>query len=125
MIIDASALLALLHDEPGADSVAAALADGSMTAVNLSEVAAKLVQHGVPDKEMKALLQSFDLDIIQVDETIAFAAGSLFKITKDLGLSLGDRICIASAILAETPVLTADRAWQALVHTGLKIVMIR
>lgn len=124
-VIDASALLALLQAETGADLVEDALADGSISAANLSEVAAKLVQHGVPAPEMTALLQSFDLDVIPVDETIALEAGRLYTAGKEYGLSLGDRLCLATGIVFARPVLTADQAWGKLSESGLEVTLLR
>ena len=124
-IIDASALLALLQNEPGSQIVETALADGSICAANLSETAAKLIQKGVPDKEALALLKSFDLDVFPVDEKIAFEAGRLVTFTADHGLGLGDRLCLATGIVLERTVLTADRVWGELRINGLNVQLIR
>jgi len=125
MIIDASALLALLQDEPGSEVTEKALEEGSISAANLSEVAGKLIQAEVPEKEVLSILRSFDLDIVPVDEDTAFLAGALIKKTKDYGLSLGDRLCLATAILRDQPAVTADKAWANVKHKGLEVVVVR
>lgn len=125
LLLDASALLAVLQGERGAEMVTMAMDDGSMSAANLSEVAAKLVQHGVPYEEAVSILKSFDLKIIPVDENVALVAGSLYAMTKSAGLSLGDRLCLATAILEKLEVLTADNAWAAIKVDGLNVRYIR
>lgn len=125
MILDASALLALLQGEPGSERVSEALDNGSISAANFSEVAAKLIQFDVPEKEVVSVLRSFDLDIIPVDEDIALLAGSLIKQTREIGLSLGDRICLATAIRRAEPAVTADKVWSKLDHKGLDVIVIR
>ena len=125
MILDASALLALLQDEPGSAQVSDALEHGTISAANFSEVAGKLIQAEVPEKEVVSILQSFDLDVVPVDEEIALLAGSLIKQTRQFGLSLGDRICLATAILRNEPVVTADKAWSNIEHNGLSVIAIR
>lgn len=125
MIIDASALLALLQDEAGSESVETALEEGIISAANLSEVAGKLIQADVPEKEVLSVLRSFDLDVAPVDEDTAFLAGSLISKTRELGLSLGDRICLATAILRDQPAITADKAWSNVKHKGLEVIVIR
>jgi PIN domain nuclease of toxin-antitoxin system len=125
MIIDASALLALLQGEPGSDIAEEALEEGSISAANLSEVTAKLVQAAVPERDVLSILRSFDLDIIPVDEDVAYLAGTLIAETKDYGLSLGDRICLATAVLRGEPAVTADKAWAKVKHEGLEVILLR
>lgn len=125
MILDASAFLALLQDEPGSEQVLQALEQGSISAANLSEVAGKLIQADVPQREVLSILQSFDLNVVPVDEQIALLAGSLINETRKFGLSLGDRLCLATAILSHEPAITADKVWAKIEFKGLKVVVIR
>ncbi|MCY4152444.1 MAG: type II toxin-antitoxin system VapC family toxin [Aestuariivita sp.] len=125
MIIDASALLALLQGEPGSKQVANALEQGSISAANLSEVATKLIQADVPDKEVVSTLRSLNLHIVSVDEDTALLAGRLAKVTRQFGLSLGDRICLATAILHKEPAITADSEWSKVQYDGLDVRVIR
>ena len=125
MVLDASALLALLQDEPGSDQVSRALEDSVISAANLSEVAAKLIQFKVPEEDVLSILASFDFDIVPVDENIALIAGSLIKQTRELGLGLGDRICLATAIANSQTALTADKAWANIAFKDLNVHVIR
>jgi PIN domain nuclease of toxin-antitoxin system len=125
MVLDASALLAMLNDEPGAGRVADAIMLGSMiSAVNISEVAAKLSDYGMPAAEIRELLTRLDLRVIPFDEALAYEAGFLRRETRGAGLSFGDRACLALAVSRRATVLTADRQWTELI-TGLTVEQIR
>ena len=123
-MLDASALLALVHREAGAERVKAALPAAVLSTVNLAEVVTKLVERGMPPDDIADLLQSFDLDLHAFDETLAFETGVLRASTRGRGLSLGDRACLALARRLGASVLTADRAWQGLA-LGVPIEMLR
>jgi PIN domain nuclease of toxin-antitoxin system len=114
VVLDASALLALLNREPGAELVAAALPGAAVSAVNLSEVVVKLAEAGMPEKAIREALQGLPLDVVPFDEEQAYEAGLLRPLTKGVGLSLGDRGCLGLALRLGLPVLTADRTWQQL-----------
>ena len=122
-VIDASALLALLNDEPGADVVAEALPEGVISAVNLSEVVAKLCDAGMPEKAIHQALQPFGIEIVPFDEEQAYQAGLLRTSTQDFGISLGDRACLSLAKKLGIDALTADRAWTELsIGTTIKVI---
>ena len=125
MILDASALLALLQDEPGSEQVLQAPEQGALSAANRSEVTGKLIQADVPKKEVFSILESLDLNVIPVDEHTALLAGSLIKETRSLGLSLGDRLCLATAIIRKEAAVTSDKAWAKLKLKDLDVVVIR
>lgn len=124
-VYDASALLAVVFDEPGADGVLECLATpgGEVSAVNWSEVGAKLAERGLPEQEIVAELAVFGLDIIAFDEAQAMVAAGLRSVTRKLGLSLGDRCCLALAKLHGARVVTADATWRG-VH-GFDVVAVR
>jgi len=124
VVLDASALLVLLHDEPGAAEVAEALEEAAVSAVNLSEVVAKLLDAGMPRDEAEDVLGGLGLDVRPFDADSAWAAGSLRARTKAAGLSLGDRACLALAKALGVPALTADRAW-AKVPGGVEVKLLR
>jgi PIN domain nuclease of toxin-antitoxin system len=107
-------VLALLHREPGADVVAALLAGARLGAVNLSEVVATSVRHGIDVRYLARDLQRLGLRIEPFTTRHAEIAGALIRRTRPLGLSLGDRAALALAIETGLPVATADRAWMAL-----------
>ena len=114
VVFDSSALLAISFDEVGAQRAARGLKDGMMSAVNVAEVISRYVDQGASEEEARASLQAFGLDIRPFDETQAMAAGLMRTATQKLGLSLGDRACLALAVQEGATVFTADRTWAAL-----------
>ncbi len=130
LVLDASALLAYLRDEPGAELVADAIADGVViSTVNLAEVLSRSADRGAdPAKIAAKLTQSGLLDGAITVEPFTTAdaidAARLRPLTRDAGLSLGDRACLALARRLGTPALTADTAWQAAAH-GVELHPIR
>jgi ribonuclease VapC len=129
-VLDASALLAHLRDEPGADVVAEAIASGAViSAVHLAEVFSRVADRGGdPAKLAAELTQSGLLDgAITIEPfTVADAidAARLRPLTRDAGLSLGDRACLALARRLDAPALTADSEWQGAAH-GVEVQPIR
>ena len=113
-VLDASALLALLNEESGGEIVADALPGAAMSTVNLSEVVAKLSEHGMPIAAVENAVSGLGIELHDFDRESAFATGALRPDTKGLGLSLGDRACIALGTRLGLPVLTADRRWTKL-----------
>ena len=110
-VLDASALLALLLDEPGAEATAQALDEGEalICAANLAEVVGRLALLGNAPANIRAALGPLGLRVLEVDEELAFHAGLMAPTTKALGLSLGDRLCLATAERIKGTVLTTDR----------------
>lgn len=129
-VLDASALLAHLRDEPGADVVAEAIASGAViSTVNLAEVFSRVADRGEdPAKLAAELTQSGLLDGAITVEPFTAAdaidAGRLRPLTRDAGLSLGDRACLALARRLDAPALTADTDWQGVAH-GVELRPIR
>jgi ribonuclease VapC len=123
-VLDASALLALLNDESGARMVQEMLPSAIISTVNYAEVVTRLSLVGMPENEILEVLQILGLEIIPFDEEQSFRAGSMVNETKKYGLSLGDRACLALALLRGYPVLTSDKAWQDL-NIGIDIRVIR
>jgi ribonuclease VapC len=125
VVLDASALLAVLNQEPGAEALTPELLSGaSISTVNLAEVHGKLVGRGLsPDDAWEAALGP-------VREAVPFTVeharlvGDLVAQTRPLGLSLGDRACLALGVALKAPVFTADRSWKKL-KVGARIHVIR
>ena len=114
VVYDASALLALILDEPGAERAQLSLADGIISSVNLSEVIATLVSRGATAADVRALVEDLPLEVVPFTAEDAKTTGLLRTSTKLLGLSLGDRACLALGQRLEAHILTADRAWAKL-----------
>ncbi|GAC1308020.1 MAG: PIN domain-containing protein [Ktedonobacteraceae bacterium] len=114
-VLDASALLALFHEEPGSEKVAQAIREGAaISTVNLAEVVSKLNDIGTPGELIQDAVNVLKLSIIDFDAGLAFKVGLLRPLTKHIGLSLGDRACLALAQSLNLPALTADKSWQEL-----------
>ncbi len=112
--LDASALLAYLHQEPGWKKVQAVLADTCISAVNWSEVAQKISQKGMDVGAVRGLLEELGLSIEPFSIEQAECAALLWEKGREYGLSLADRACLALAVQREIAVITADRVWPEL-----------
>jgi PIN domain nuclease of toxin-antitoxin system len=123
-VLDSSALLALLNAEDGCDLVLDFLPQSVISTVNLAEVVTRLSIHGMPEGELREALTLLGLEIIPFDEEQAFQAGLLSVYTQPLGLSLGDRACLALALTTHAAAITADRVWKEL-DMGVEIHLIR
>jgi PIN domain nuclease of toxin-antitoxin system len=125
IVLDASALLAVLNREPGADKLTPQLLNvATSSTVNLAEVQSKLVNRGLSPQE------AWEATLSPIREAAAFTAeqamtaGSLILETRALGLSSGDRACLALGLALSAPVYTADKSWKSL-KLGLRIHVIR
>ena len=125
IVLDASALLALLNQEPGAETLTPELLSAAaISTVNLAEVHSKLVARGLrPDDAWEAALSPIR-EAVPFTSEHARLVGDLIAQTRPLGLSLGDRACLALALALKLPVYTADKAWTRL-SLGLKIHLLR
>ena len=125
-MLDASALLSILLDEPGQASVNRILDRAQIHAVNLAEVIARLVRAGTPPEKAIEILAGLYLE---VDERFGTAqaefCGTLLGTRRDLGLSLGDCVCLTAAAVSGAVAVTADRRWKELVGTTIRDAAIR
>jgi PIN domain nuclease of toxin-antitoxin system len=125
VVLDASAILALLNDEPGAEKITPELLSRATAgAVNVAEVQTILVREGGDPDESWALAVDPIPSIEPFTAEQARIAGTLVHKTSPLGLSLGDRACLALAIALEAPVYTTDRLWKKL-KLGIPIYVLR
>ncbi|MBI2714630.1 MAG: type II toxin-antitoxin system VapC family toxin [Rhizobiales bacterium] len=113
-VLDASAVLAVYFDEPGAGEVSAALPGALLSAVNYTEVIGKCLDHGEVLAVVLRKLSAMGFSVVAHDAHLARRAGALLPLTKRLGLSLADRACLALAERERLPALTADRSWKSL-----------
>lgn len=113
-VLDASALLALLQREQGADVVAAVLQDASVSTVNWSEVMQKALVQGIETDDMQSEFEALGVKIVPFSTSQAELAAQLWQESKSLGLSLGDRACLALAMEDHAIALTADTVWTQL-----------
>jgi PIN domain nuclease of toxin-antitoxin system len=126
IVLDASALLALLREEPGGAKVAEVLAGARVSAVNFAEVVSHFIHLGMPAGEVDSMLGPLPVTIVDADIDLARVAGRLRATTAEAGLSLGDRFCLAQASRDGLPAWTADKRWQTISDAvGVKAVVIR
>ena len=124
VVLDASAVLAHLLGEPGGEGVEAVIANAVISAVNLAEVAQRLIETGASDAEALAVVENLPCDVESFDAAAAVQVALLRRATSVRGLSLGDRACLALGKRLGLPVYTADRAWAEL-DLGIEVVLIR
>jgi len=123
-VLDSSAILADFLKEPGCEIVHASQGAHVVSAVNFAEVYSKLIERGLTVEEIEKLRAIEPFTVVEFDRPQAILNAQLRPVTKNLGLSLGDRACLALAIRENATVLTADRSWAEL-NLGIEIKVIR
>jgi ribonuclease VapC len=125
-VLDASAILALLLGEPGAERVEAALEGGAAPTTILAEVVGYFARHRLDVGELKAGLGELEVRFVPLDDELAWRTGELEPPTRAAGLSLTDRSCLALAERLGTPALTGDRQWTRVAgELGIEVELIR
>ncbi|ANI80246.1 PIN domain-containing protein [Sphingobium sp. EP60837] len=125
-VLDASALLALLRNEPGAAKVADAIANVRMSSVNYAEVVSHFIRAGMPADQVDAMLRPLPMNVVAADQALATIAGGLHAATAQAGLSLGGRFCLALARRDGLPALTADKQWCTVADAvGVNVSVVR
>ncbi|MGR6331000.1 type II toxin-antitoxin system VapC family toxin [Sphingomonas sp. XXL09] len=126
VVLDASAVLALLKGERGASKVASVIADASVCAINQAEVISHFVHLGAPIEDVQAMLGALPYSVVAADDALAWDAGTLRSVTASAGLSLGDRFCLALGKRLGASAYTADKVWRDIAgEVGVKVVVIR
>lgn len=124
-VLDASALLALLNNEPGASEVEKILAHSVISTINASEVIAELyTKLNIAPEDARDMVYTVVAEVVDFTMELAMKTAALRKITTRLGLSLGDRACLALGMHLSLPVYTADKVWKGLDSVG-EIILIR
>ena len=113
-VLDASALLALLQNEPGAQRVKDIAPESVISAVNVCETVGKLTSAGMSLDDARTSVELINLGVVPFDTELAYKAGSLIIETKKLGLSLGDRASLALGMTLNKTVVTAEQLWSKL-----------
>ena len=125
VVFDSSAFIALLAKEPGVEIVKRHLRNGIISSVNVAEVWKYCIdKQGLTTQECKSLIRMSGIKIIDHDANQALISAEIYPKTKEYGLSLGDRSCIALAIDKESSILTCDKIWSK-VDLGVEFLMAR
>ncbi len=124
VILDSSAVLAVLQVEKGADAVADIVDKAGISAVNATEVLTKLIDSGMNIAQARKTFGLLHLDVESFDAAQANTAAALRGATKNFGLSLGDRACLALGLKLQVPVMTSDLAWSKF-DVGIAVKQIR
>ena len=123
-VVDASALLAFLLGESGADVVEKTIEESAVSTVNWSEVCQRALARGVDTTDLRADVEALGIAVEPFTAEDAERAADLWESTRAAGLSLGDRACLALALRLGGTAVTADRAWVAL-DVGVDVTAIR
>ena len=122
--LDASALLAFLFSEPGHEEVEPLLAESCLSAVNLAEVLGRFARDGIDPVGVLGRLEATPIELVPFTREDAARTAALVPAARPLGLSLGDRACLALALSRGIPAATADRTWRRL-EVGVEIHVVR
>ena len=124
VVLDSSAVLALIQNESGSAKVKTVTASALLSSVNLCEIHSKLIHKGIAATDSWNKISTLQCDVCAFTSEQGKVAAELIQITRPLGLSLGDRACLALAIERKAKVYTADRNWKNL-SLGIEIEVIR
>ena len=124
-VLDSSAVLAVIRNEPGAHRVDAVLSNAVISSLNLQEVFKRLLDDAVSPEIVKASVDELRLQVIDHDGDAAWHAARLSTATRQYGKGHGDRTCLSLAMTRKATALTADREWAKLHIEGLEIEVIR
>lgn len=123
-VLDASAIMAIINREPGAEIVENYLEQSIMSSVNMAETLAKMQLGGWTSVQAENDVSNLIQNIIPFDKDFAMLSARMIKSTKPYGLSLGDRACLATGLRLGLPVVTTDTAWKKL-DLGVEVICVR
>lgn len=124
LVLDASAVLAVIFAEKGADVVIRRLPGALLSTVNLAEIATRALDLGKPLEDTIREIRRLPLHVVPYDSEQSQITASLRAASKPLGLSLGDRACLALGMTRQASVMTGDRDWQKL-NVGIEVIVFR
>lgn len=124
VVLDASALLALVQDEPGSEHVRPMIPRAAMSAVNFGETVQRLRRGGMPIESVTLLLTTLVPEPVAFDKATAYVAASIHEKTRGQGISFGDCACLALALMRGVPAVTAERKWDKC-DVGVEVMRIR
>ena len=124
VVLDASAVLAVLQFETGGDVIVERLRDAHISAVNLTEVVTRLMDKGQSFDRARHAVDTLTMTVENVDAAQAYFAASLRSATRKSGLSVGDRFCLALGARLGAPVITTDKNWAKL-DLGVEVIVAR
>jgi PIN domain nuclease of toxin-antitoxin system len=124
VVLDSSAVLAVVWREPGAEIVTEMIPDAKISAVNMAEVYSKLADHGAAGEAARDLVLDMKLEVVAYDDMQAQRTGKLRQPTRSFGLSIGDRACLGLAEAKNATAVTAEKSWATL-GLGIDVKTIR
>ena len=124
VVFDASAILALFFNEPGKKKVKMLLSRSNsiMSSVNLAEVVSKIIDNETNADEVLETIEALEIEIVPFDVELALSVATLRRPTAHLGLSLGDRACIALAIREKATAVTSEKSWLSLANCRVELI---
>jgi PIN domain nuclease of toxin-antitoxin system len=124
-VLDASAMLAVVYEEEGADEVLSRLSSSLILSINFAEVLQKAATAGRDPEQVGGLLRRMTMGVVPFDHTLASESAALWPLTRHAGLSLADRACLALAGAMGAVAVTADSSWARLSIPSVDVHLIR
>ncbi|MCU1410648.1 MAG: hypothetical protein JWR04_1355 [Rhodoglobus sp.] len=124
-VLDASALLAYVYEEEGAEDVEPRLSSSVILSINFAEVLQKAAQAGRDPDQVGVLLRGMTMGVVPFDHALATESAALWPLTRHAGLSLADRACVALAAAMGAVAVTADSSWTRLSIPSVEVHLIR
>lgn len=124
-VLDSTALIAVVEQEPGYERVVGLLHNATISAVNLAETINKLVGRGSPAGTVREVLMRLELAVEDWSQDMAYNSAEFTPFNKSHGLSLGDRACLTLAKRLHATAVTADRTWRRAPRLGVRIMIFR